>query len=611
MRASSLAARLQLTLLGSDLELESLSELSEARFGELGLCLSRSYLSDAALTQASALICAHSLQSELIERGWGREGQTLLVAPVEATTQALLGALLRAFHAERAAQTGPAQHPSALIHPSASVGPFVVVEAGASLAEGARVEAYAYVGEGARVEAGAELGVRASLLAGCSIAAGAIIGPGAVIGGRGFGLDHEGLVPHLGRVEIGAGVSVGALSCVDRATLGVTRVKAGAQLDNLVQVAHNATVGEGAVLCAQVGLAGGAEVEGGATLGGQVGVNNRAKVGARARVAAQSGVTRDLPPDGAYSGHPAEPNTPRLRRELRLRQLASQGGSSARVSVHPSAQLHPSVELGEGVEIGAWVKLGAGVKLGRGAVIGARSQLDEGCRLEPYAVVGERVWLQEGCELSSFAVVGARAQTKTSTAQPMTEERAEGGFELVCGPRSQFREGCTVSRGAPALGEGVTRVGAGCLLMAYSHVGHDSQLGAGCVLANQVSLAGHVKLGDGVSLGGHAAVHQFVQIGELAFIAANAMVSGDVPPYCLAAGDHATLRGLNSVGLRRAGLSEETRAQLKLAYHELLRGRAVAGGLSAIPEAERSEALRRLIASVAASSARPRCRVAR
>ena len=102
--------------------------------------------------------------------------------------------------------------------------------------------------------------------------------------------------------------------------------------------------------------------------------------------------------------------------------------------------------------------------------------------------------------------------------------------------------------------------------MAYSHLGHDAVVGSHNTFANGVSLAGHVVIGDHVHFGGHSAAHQFVTVGDYAFIAANAMLSGDVPPYCLASGDRATLRGLNIIGLRRAGFSADLRLILKRAY---------------------------------------------
>lgn len=584
-----LADSFQLTLLGSELVLTGIDELKEAQPGDLALCLTRAHLKDALKSQASAIICDPRFQSTLQKEGWGSLQKVLLLAPADVPHRTLLTKILRFVYPFFQAPKKMGEiHPSAsidasaMIDPSASIGPFVVIEEGVIVEAEAQIEAYVYLGKNTRVGRGSIVRVRASLLEDCSVAENVIVGPSAVLGAQGFGLDQQGLLPHLGHVDIGANTSIGALTCVDRATLGVTRIGEGTQIDNLVQVGHNVHIGKGVILCAQVGLAGGVILEDRVTLAGQVGVNNRVSIAQDSLVAAQSGVTKDLKVTGRYSGYPAEPNMARLRRELKLRQLVQHASSVSRI--HPSVWIDPSAEISEGVEIAQGVWIGERVCVGRGAVIGAWSRIERDCQLAPYAIIGTKVQLQAACSVSSFAVVGAEPQIKNGAHLEQTEpeDHASITFELVCGSGSQFREGCTISRGSSYLGEGVTRIGADCLFMAYSHVGHDAQLGARCVLANQVSLAGHVVIGDGVNFGGHAAVHQFVAIGTLAFIAANAMVNRDVPPYCLAAGDHATLRGLNGIGLKRAGISEKARTQLKLAYHERLRGHTVSGGLKTL-----------------------------
>lgn len=213
--------------------------------------------------------------------------------------------------------------PTAHIDPAARIGPFVQIGARAQIGADARVFAGAYIGADAQIDAGATLHPRAVVFDGCHLAAQSWVGSHAVIGGPGFGLDAQGRVPHVGHVTVGPSAQIGAHSCVDRATVGVTRIGARAFVDNLVQVGHNAQIGDGAVLCGQVGLAGGAIVEAGAIIGGQAGVAGNAVVGAGARVAAQSGVTRPLPGGQTYSGHPAEPNRARLRRLARLKRLLS------------------------------------------------------------------------------------------------------------------------------------------------------------------------------------------------------------------------------------------------------------------------------------------------
>ena len=200
-------------------------------------------------------------------------------------------------------------------------------------------------------------------------------------------------------------------------------------------------------------------------------------------------------------------------------------------------------------------------RLAPGCVVGAHAEIGPGCVLHPYAVVGPNTVLGAGCQVHPFTVIGGDAQDRRTPPGAPTR--------LICGPENVFREHVTISRGSEH-GGGETRLGAGNLLMAGVHVGHDCVLGNGISLANNTSLAGHVTLGDRVGVGGHAALHQFVRVGELAFVAAHAMVARDVPPYCLAVGDRARLYGLNVTGLRRAGFEAPTRQALRAAFRHLL-----------------------------------------
>ena len=192
--------------------------------------------------------------------------------------------------------------------------------------------------------------------------------------------------------------------------------------------------------------------------------------------------------------------------------------------------IDPSAEIEESVILHPTVVVGQNAKIGRK------------CILEPYSIVGANTRLGEGNHLYSFAVVGSRAQDK--------KDAGDDVFELICGHFNQFREGVTISKGTSYAQR--TVIGDENLWMAQSHLGHDGIVGNQCVFANGVSIAGHVEIGHQVHFGGHSAVHQFVKIGRLSFVAANAMVSQDVPPFCLVAGDHAKIRGLNLVGLKRA-----------------------------------------------------------
>jgi UDP-N-acetylglucosamine acyltransferase len=139
----------------------------------------------------------------------------------------------------------------------------------------------------------------------------------------------------------------------------------------------------------------------------------------------------------------------------------------------------------------------------------------------------------------------------------------------------------SVSGGAHAAGG--TQLGNRNFLMAYAHVGHDCVLGSDVRMANAAMLAGHVHVHDRVWLSGHTAVHQWVRIGEQAFVAGGAIVTQDVPPYCLVQGDRARLVALNRVGLARSGLGSEDMAALRRAFRMLfLRAGSLADGIAAV-----------------------------
>jgi len=225
------------------------------------------------------------------------------------------------------------------------------------------------------------------------------------------------------------------------------------------------------------------------------------------------------------------------------------------VSIHPAAIVHPTAVVDPRAEIGP------GVRIGPYAVVGADTVLGSGCVLGPHAVVLDHVRLGDGCEVHAHAVLGG-------TPQDMKFRGAESRVEV--GPGCVFREGVTVHRGTR---EGsATVIGAGCYLMANSHVGHNTRLGERVILANGALLAGDVEVGDRAFISGNAIVHQFVRIGALAMIAGGSGIGMDVPPYLTTAGvERNRVAGVNVLGLRRAGFTAEERRQVHLAFRILYR----------------------------------------
>ena len=241
--------------------------------------------------------------------------------------------LLEAVAAELRPAPGPGIHPTASVHDYAVLGDDVhigasaVVEAHARIGDGVVLHAGAVVGHNARVGEHAVIGINAVLGASCELGDRSILHPSAVVGADGFGFrpDPEtGLprrIPHLGTVEIGNDVEIGAGSCVDRGKFGPTRVGDGTKIDNVVQVGHNVQIGQGVLIAALAGLGGSCQIDDGAVLGAQVGIAEHVKIGAGARIAATSGVMRDVPEGKDYAGTPARPARQTLREVAALRKL--------------------------------------------------------------------------------------------------------------------------------------------------------------------------------------------------------------------------------------------------------------------------------------------------
>lgn len=204
--------------------------------------------------------------------------------------------------------------------------------------------------------------------------------------------------------------------------------------------------------------------------------------------------------------------------------------------------------------------LGANVRIGEFAIIGEHVVLGDDCEIAAHAIVRAGCRLGNGVAIDSFAVIGGQAQMRART--PSTGH-------VAIGDRTVVREGVTIN--LPTKANGVTEVGADCLLMANSHVGHDSSLADFVTLANNVMLAGHVQVGRTAFLGGGAGVHQFVRIGMGAIVGGNASISYDVAPYVIAT-ERNEIRGLNVVGLRRLGCSPPELADLKRCFHAVFCG---------------------------------------
>lgn len=222
-------------------------------------------------------------------------------------------------------------HATAVVAPDArlgedvALGPHAVVESGATIGAGTVIFAGVYVGAGARIGENCIFHPHASVLHGCEVGANAIVHACAVIGSDGFGFVTKGgkhyKVPQVGRVVVEENCEIGAGTCIDRAVTGVTLVKAGTKIDNLVHIGHNCVIGHDCLIVAQVGLSGSTKLGDRVTLAGQVGVAGHLEIGENTVVGAQSGVTKSLPPNVYVSGYPARPHSEERKIKVSLGKL--------------------------------------------------------------------------------------------------------------------------------------------------------------------------------------------------------------------------------------------------------------------------------------------------
>jgi UDP-N-acetylglucosamine acyltransferase len=213
------------------------------------------------------------------------------------------------------------------------------------------------------------------------------------------------------------------------------------------------------------------------------------------------------------------------------------------------AVISPQAQIAADVRIGPFSVIGADVIIGAGTWIG------------PHAVINGPTRIGADNKIFQFASLGDAPQDKKYKGEPT---------RLEIGDRNVFREFVTVNRGTTH-DRGVTHVGNDNLLMSYSHVAHDCHLGDKIVLSNCATLGGHVEIGDWVIMGGLSAVHQFTKIGAHCFIANNAAVTRDVPPYVIAVGQPAVPHSVNSEGLKRRGFTPEQILNIRRAYRLLYR----------------------------------------
>ncbi|MCU0404312.1 MAG: UDP-3-O-(3-hydroxymyristoyl)glucosamine N-acyltransferase [Chitinophagaceae bacterium] len=321
--AAQIAALIQATIEGNpDAQVASFGKIEEADAGQLAFLANPKYEDYLYTTRASVVIVSNAL---------------VLKQAVPATLlrvndpYSAFAALLRQYQRMMQEQLTGRQEPS-YVEESAQLGEDTFIGAFAYLGKnvriGNRVKIYpqVYLGDGVEIDDDTVIFAGVKIYHGCKVGKKVTIHSGTVIGSDGFGFapQPDGTlkkVPQIGIVVIEDGVEIGANTTIDRATIGQTTIKAGAKIDNLVQLAHNVEIGQSTVIAAQAGISGSTKVGNGVMIGGQVGIVGHITIGDGAKINAQSGVSKSLEPGKAVTGSPAYDYTHALRSQAINRRL--------------------------------------------------------------------------------------------------------------------------------------------------------------------------------------------------------------------------------------------------------------------------------------------------
>lgn len=254
------------------------------------------------------------------------------------------------------------------------------------------------------------------------------------------------------------------------------------------------------------------------------------------------------------------------------------------MTIHATAIVSDQAELAPDVEVGAYTVIDGDVSIGAGNVIDSHVRI--GSRFGK-VTIGERNYIQSGATLGG---------------PPQDRSYEDDETRLEIGDRNRVGEYASLNLGSKK-GGGVTRLGNGTFLMAYSHVGHDCQIGDDVVLTNLAHLAGHVSVGHGAVVGGMTGITQFARIGKWAFVAAGALVNKDILPYSIAEGQWAKPRATNKIGLKRAGFGASEVQEIDKAIRILKRRGSTldAAAIRIREDCEMNEHVEELLSFIASS----------
>jgi UDP-N-acetylglucosamine acyltransferase len=248
--------------------------------------------------------------------------------------------------------------------------------------------------------------------------------------------------------------------------------------------------------------------------------------------------------------------------------------------------------------------------ISKNAVVSSKAKIGNNVTIKDFAIIEDDVIIKDNVIIGSSAQIenGARIGAnckifKSAVISSVPHDLKFGGEKttLEIGDNTVIREFSTISRGTKVTGK--TVIGKNCFFMAYVHIPHDSVIGDNVILSNAVNMGGHVMIDDWAIVGGLVGVHQFVRIGCHSFIAFLSRVTQDVPPYILAGGTPLNYKGLNLVGLKRRGFSEEAIRHIKQAYNYIYNSKyIISDALKAIKESvQQTEEVKKIISFIESS----------
>jgi UDP-3-O-[3-hydroxymyristoyl] glucosamine N-acyltransferase len=321
MKLGEIASRVGGVLAGdADADITGIAGIKEARSGDVTFLLNKSFEKYLAASEATAVIAGKDVDRDLFQ------GKSAVFVENPALAYAEVAGLFEEVQdIPKGVSSGACVLEDAVVSADASILPYVYVGSGAVIEENAVVHPFCYIGRDVRIGAGTVIYPNVSIYGGTRVGKRVTIHAGAVLGADGFAYAWDGKrhrkIPQLGSLEIGDDVEIGANTCIDRGSLGKTIIERGTKIDNLVQIAHNVSIGEHSIVVSQVGIAGSTAVGKNVVLGGKVGVRDHVAIGDNVMAAGGTGITKDVKAGSVIAGTPHLPHREWLRLQGCLKRL--------------------------------------------------------------------------------------------------------------------------------------------------------------------------------------------------------------------------------------------------------------------------------------------------